>query len=70
MSYLNRLLTPDEAAQYLGLTVHFLAARRSRGDGPPYVKIAHSRVRYRISELDVWAEKRIKTSTGSEETDR
>jgi predicted DNA-binding transcriptional regulator AlpA len=50
------LLTPEEAAAFLKLSLSWLAkARRRRGAGPPYVKLGKS-VRYRPSALVAWLE--------------
>jgi hypothetical protein len=46
----ERLFMPKEAAQFLRVSVSWLAKARMRGDGPPYVKLGHS-VRYRESAL-------------------
>ena len=46
-------LTPDEAAAVLRTTPGSLAARRSRGTSPPYVKDGY-RVLYDADELHKW----------------
>jgi predicted DNA-binding transcriptional regulator AlpA len=51
--YRNTLWT----AGYLGISRHTLACWRSRGEGPPFCKIGGS-VRYRVADLDAWAEAR------------
>lgn len=48
-------LTPQQAADYLGMSKSFLDKARVHGDGPPYFKIGN-RVRYRRDELDAWME--------------
>jgi predicted DNA-binding transcriptional regulator AlpA len=45
------------SADYLGVSRHTLACWRSRGEGPPFVKVGGS-VRYRVADLDAWAEGR------------
>ena len=45
----DRLLKPQEAAQVLGVSVATLAARRSDGKGPPYIKAGQ--IRYLMSDL-------------------
>lgn len=57
------LLTEKEAAELIGFTPRFLAERRVRGGGPPFVKISARAVRYRPVDLYEWAERRIRTST-------
>jgi len=51
----DRLLTPPETAEFLRTTVGVLKVWRSRGDGPPFVKVGRS-VRYRWSALDRWVD--------------
>ncbi len=46
------LLTPQEAAQFLGVLVGTLAHWRSERRGPPYVKLEGRLVRYRLSDLE------------------
>jgi predicted DNA-binding transcriptional regulator AlpA len=55
----ERLLTPREAAQFLRLSLSWLAKARMRGDGPPYVKLGRS-VRYRESDLIGWLKARAR----------
>jgi hypothetical protein len=62
----DRLLTPKEAARYLSMTERFLEARRTRGDGPPFIKVSENRVRYSIADLRSWAAERRCTSTADE----
>ncbi|MEM7480301.1 MAG: helix-turn-helix domain-containing protein [Acidobacteriota bacterium] len=50
------------AAEYLGLAPATLETLRSRGGGPPFVKLGR-RVVYRREDLDVWLEDRRCTST-------
>jgi predicted DNA-binding transcriptional regulator AlpA len=45
------------AAGYLALKVNTLNCWRSRREGPPFVKIGGS-VRYRLADLDAWADRR------------
>jgi len=44
------LLTPEEAARLIGMSVSWLAKARARGDGPRYVRYGRS-VRYPRSYL-------------------
>ena len=59
----DALLTPAQAAKYLGLTTRFLEARRYRGGGPPYIAIGSRVVRYQKAALDEWLSERVRTST-------
>jgi predicted site-specific integrase-resolvase len=45
------------AAAHLGIKFHTMNCWRSRGEGPPFCRIG-GRVRYRIADLDAWAERR------------
>jgi excisionase family DNA binding protein len=49
-------------ARRLGVSVSYLDKMRLTGDGPPFYKFGRS-VRYRISEVDEWAEQRRRIST-------
>ena len=60
---LDPLLTPTEAADFVKLTPRFLAVRRSTGDGPKFVKISPTCVRYLQSDLLAWVEARRRSST-------
>lgn len=57
------LLDEREAAALLGFTTRFLQNRRLRGDGPKFVRVSGSAIRYRLSDLHEWIEARIRTST-------
>jgi predicted DNA-binding transcriptional regulator AlpA len=58
----ERLLTPKEAANFLRLSVSWLAKARMRGDGPPYVKLGRA-IRYREGALVEWLRSRQRLST-------
>ena len=54
----NRLLTPAEAAEFLGVKEQTLSVWRCTRRYPlPYVKVGNS-VRYRESDLHTWLESR------------
>ena len=56
---LSRLLSREEAADYLGLKPQTLAAWAHQGQGPPYLKLGRA-VRYDQTDLDGWlAERRV-----------
>lgn len=63
MDALTGLYTPQQAADYLGFTVAALAAWRSRGGGPRFVKINGRVCRYRKEDLDAWIAERLRNST-------
>lgn len=46
------LLTPKEAAEFLGIPSGTLAQWRSQRRGPPYIKLEERLVRYRCSDLE------------------
>ncbi|GAB0115741.1 helix-turn-helix transcriptional regulator [Acidisoma sp. C75] len=48
----DRLLSPREAAAYLGATEAALERWRSTGEGPPFIKLSHRCVRYARVDLD------------------
>jgi excisionase family DNA binding protein len=57
------LLTPKEAADYLRMSLSWLAKARMRGDGPPFVRVGRS-IRYPEAALVQWmrAGQRLSTS--------
>ena len=63
--YLEELLTEQEAAAFLGISVRFLQNRRTRGGGPPYVEISRRCVRYRRRDLIPWLDALSKPHTSA-----
>ena len=53
----NALLTPPEAGLVTRLTEAALAARRSKGEGPPYVMYGPRCVRYVLGQLLAFAKR-------------
>ncbi|RJQ54247.1 MAG: DNA-binding protein [Actinobacteria bacterium] len=54
-----RLLTTREAAEFLRVSESLLRQSRSkqrRCEGPPYLKLGPSLVRYRVEDLEAWLE--------------
>lgn len=51
------LLTEDEVAAELRVTVHCLRRRRTRKQSPSYIKVG-SRVRYRRSDIEAFKRER------------
>lgn len=47
----DMLLTPAEVAQHLRVTPKALEHWRRRGDGPQFVRLSRSRVRYRAEDV-------------------
>lgn len=56
------VLTTRQAARYVELSPKTLETMRTRGGGPPYVKIGR-RVVYRRADLDAWLSDRVRHST-------
>jgi hypothetical protein len=55
----NGMMTEQEAARFVGVTVHALRAWRWRKEpGPPYLKLG-SCVRYRQQDLEKYLESRL-----------
>lgn len=57
------LLTPAKAAEVLGVGVKTLERWRSQGDGPQFVKLSASTVRYRAVDLNAFVIQRLKSNT-------
>jgi predicted DNA-binding transcriptional regulator AlpA len=51
------LLTPEETAKFLRISISWLAKARMRGDGPPYIRIGRS-IRYSEVALMQWMKSR------------
>jgi hypothetical protein len=47
-------MTPQEAADHLRLSVRGLEDLRARGEGPPFARVSHRIVRYRVADVDAW----------------
>ena len=62
---IERLLTPNDAANFLRVSLSWLAKARMRGDGPPYIKIGRS-IRYAEAALAQWMKARQRLSTSQQ----
>lgn len=60
------LLTESEAARLLGFSPRFLQLRRTKGDGPAYVRVSARSIRYRPEDLERWAEERLQGAEGGD----
>lgn len=55
----QRLLSPKEAARYIGMSASYLANARCQGNlpgrtpAPPYIRIGRT-IRYDLMALDAW----------------
>jgi len=56
------VLPTEHAAAYLGLSPKTLETLRTRGGGPPFLKLGR-RVVYRKADLDTWLAARVRRST-------
>jgi hypothetical protein len=59
------LLTPQEMAQRLRLSISWLAKSRMRGDGPPYIQVGRA-IRYTEAGLIQWMKSRQRWSTSEQ----
>ena len=50
------MMTPRDAAAYLGVEASTLKARRSKGTGPKYYRYSSRCIRYKRADLDDWIE--------------
>jgi predicted DNA-binding transcriptional regulator AlpA len=58
----ERLLKEREAASALNLSIRTLRNWRVLGRGPPFLKLGRA-VRYRRSDIEVWQNEAVRTST-------
>lgn len=58
----DRLMTPRQTADFLGLSESTLAKKRLTKEGPPYIKMGGT-VRYRRSDLETFVERSVRRST-------
>jgi predicted DNA-binding transcriptional regulator AlpA len=61
-NYRERLLTPNETADFLRVSDSWLAKARMRGDGPPFLKVGRS-IRYSQGTLVEWLNSQLRVST-------
>ena len=61
--YLDRLITENEAAAFLGYSVRALQNWRVRGGGPKFVRVSQRSIRYRRRDLKAWADSKLRSST-------
>ncbi len=62
MEALDRLLTVEELADYLGVPVATIYAWRYRGEGPPGFRVGRH-LRFRQSDVEQWIRGRLETSS-------
>jgi excisionase family DNA binding protein len=51
-----RLWTPEELADYLGVTLHCVYAWSSKGGGPKVLRVG-ARLRYRPADVEAWLDR-------------
>ncbi len=49
-------MTPEELAEYLGVTMHCVYAWSSHGGGPPVLHVG-ARLRYRVDDIEAWLDR-------------
>jgi excisionase family DNA binding protein len=52
----RRLWTPDELAEYLGVTLHCIYSWSSHGGGPTVIRVG-ARLRYRPDDVEAWLDR-------------
>jgi predicted DNA-binding transcriptional regulator AlpA len=62
---ITTLMTPNEAAAVLKVSLSWLAKARMRGDGPPYIRVGRS-IRYGEAALIQWMKSRQRSSTSEQ----
>jgi hypothetical protein len=60
-------LTPHEAANHLNCSGGYLSKGRVTGEGPRFLKLGKA-IRYRLEDLDAWANDRMHDSTAEYST--
>jgi excisionase family DNA binding protein len=64
-SEMQPLLTQDECAEYLKLSVRTVERLRVSGAGPKFLRIRHS-VRYRPADVEEWLASQVVSSTSEQ----
>ncbi len=59
----TKLLTTKQAASYLSLSPAFLERDRWAGAKIPFVKLGSRSIRYRLSDLDIYLDSRVRYNT-------
>jgi len=59
----GQLLTTEETAKLLGVSMAFLERDRWAGARIPFIKVGSRAVRYRQSDLDAYVESKVRAST-------
>ena len=59
----NQLINEAAAAGYLSVSIRTVQAMRYTGGGPRYVRLGRRCIRYRLSDLNAWADERTYQNT-------
>jgi predicted DNA-binding transcriptional regulator AlpA len=54
----DRYIRPDDLAARLAISARQVRRWRQDGDGPPYIRLGHNTVRYRLGEVQRWEQSR------------
>jgi excisionase family DNA binding protein len=56
---MKKLLTTEEAAEFLGMSYQFLERDRWKGATIPYVRVGSRSIRYRFEDLENYLSSRV-----------
>jgi len=62
----NKLVTTEQAANYICMSKAFLERDRWAGARIPFIKVGSRAVRYRLSDLDTFLDKQVRQSTSDQ----
>jgi excisionase family DNA binding protein len=60
------LLTNEQLAEMLGISMQKIYALRSSGEGPKALKLGHKLVRYRLSDVEAWLKSKESACTAED----
>ena len=63
------LLTTEQAADYLHVSISYLAKARMRGTGPAFIQLGRA-IRYSLPALDAFRAAQTRTTTSQQQTVR
>jgi predicted DNA-binding transcriptional regulator AlpA len=66
----DELLSTTRVAVWLGVSPEWVEIGRSKGWGPPYVRLSPRRIRYRRGDVKKWLQERAHRSTDEYDTGR
>ena len=62
----NKLVTTEQAANYICMSKAFLERDRWAGARIPFIKVGSRAVRYRLSDLDTFLDQQVRQSTSDQ----